>query len=165
MESRSPSRYSYRMLFDLNSGNVKSQKRDVFVGTESKEFSILAAVRIHNYSILLQNIAEMFFVQKVDEINCLPANASQLQNSSCSVIQFTRSDYDILNETSIFIYASNKTYRDVTFANGLALVCIDIRGSVQQSQRTDPIEGWLSFVCGIVSLACLLLTLVVYMIP
>ena len=70
-----------------------------------------------------------------------------------------------MNEKSIFIHASNKTYHDVTFVNGLAYVCINIQESVQPLQRTDPIEGWLSFVCGIISIACLLFTIVVYMIP
>ena len=167
-ESRSPSRYSYRMLFDLDTGNVKSQKRDGFVGMESKEFSIGGGCRdTQIFDPFAKSCRDVLCTDgfTFDGVGCLAANASLLQNGSCSVIQFTRSEYDILNETSIFIHASNKTYHNVIFANGLALVCINIRESVQPLQRTDPIEGWLSFVCGIISIVCLLLTIVVYMIP
>ena len=165
---KSPSPYSYRMLFDLESGNVKSQKRGGFGGRQSKEFSIGGSCRDTQIFDPFANSCRDILCTDgftMDGVSCLHANTSLLQNDSCSVIQFTRDEYNILNETSIFIYASNKTYTDVTFLDGLAYVCFNIRGSVLSSRRNDPIEGWLSFVCGIVSTVCLLVTILVYMIP
>ena len=88
-ESRSPSRYSYRMLFDLDTGNVKSQKRDGFVGMESKEFSIGGGCRdTQIFDPFAKSCRDVLCTEgfTFDRVGCLAANASLLQSGSCSVI-------------------------------------------------------------------------------
>ena len=66
---------------------------------------------------------------------------------------------------SSFVYYSNKTYYDVVFDNNVAHVCFKVQRSEEFSYKNDPIERLLSFICGIVSVVCLCITTIVYMLP
>ena len=160
--------YSYRMLFDLESGRVKSEKQFLLRPTEYKDFSI-------GYNCLDTQVFDPFADVCRDitcatgtltnGLQCKLMNTSIFGNISCTVIEFDEGDYDIVNSTSIFVYNSNKTYHNVVFESNVALVCITVYTSAEFLYRNDPIEGWLSFVCGLVSVACLCITTIVYMLP
>ena len=168
MSSGSKALYSYRMLFDLKSGIIRSEKIEGRFGWETDEFSI--GVNCGNSQMFdpFANVCRDIMCMpgyKLGGENCLHANESMLQNDACTAIQFTREEYRILNETSILILSSNKTYHTVTFVGDIAHVCILKQESFQSLLRNDPIEGWLSLVSGIISIVCLFMTILVYLIP
>ena len=102
---------------------------------------------------------------QVKGVKCLAGNTSMLRNGSCTEIQFSGDEYEIVTDTSIFVFASKKTYHDVIFDGDVAHVCLTVRTSTIFLHKNDLIERWLSFLCGVVSVVCLLTSAMVYMLP
>ena len=160
--------YSYRMLFDLESGLVRSEKRQPYFHTENNEFSIgsecLDTQILDPFTDICRDIT-CTSEAMLTNFKCKHVTPKILQNRTCTSIEFDEGEYERLNDTSIFVYNSNKTYYDVLFDGNVALVCIRVHKMTEFMYSNDPIEGWLSFVCGIVSIACLCITTIVYMLP
>ena len=162
--------YSYRMLFDLESGRVQSEKRFDRLPRENNAFFISSRSECSDTQIFDP------FASVCRDVTCTPSagliglkcsdvirNISK--NGSCATIGFNEGEYVILNETSIFIFNSSKTYHDVVFDGNVALVCITAHTLTNLLYRNDPIEGWLSIVCGLVSVVFLCITTLVYTLP
>ena len=165
---RSVSKYSYRMLFDLENRRLKTEKRFGLLFGEHEEFLIGSDCSKNQMIDPFANICRDVFCSSgyySSGFKCLAGNKSMFQNGYCTEIQFNEYEYHIINNTSIIVFASNKTYDDVNFVDGIAHVCIPVRILTPFLHRFDSIEGWLSFICGIVSVVCLLITSIVYMLP
>ena len=160
-------RYSYRMLFDLESGRVKSEKQfgrfpikeEFSIGSECSDTQV--------FDPFANSCRDMACTSgtQLNGLKCTSTNTSILKTDSCAAITFDENEYERLNNTSMFVYSSNKTYYDVVFDGNVAHVCITIHVSPTFWNKYDPIEGWLSFVCGLVSVICLCVTAMVYMLP
>ena len=160
--------YSYRMLFDLESGRVQSEKKIGHFQQESNEFSI--GSKCLNTQILDPFTDTCRDITCTSEsyqrkFRCINATTKTFRNDTCTLIEFDEGEYERLNGTSIFVYNSNQTYYDVLFDGSVAHVCVKVHAFDRFLYTNDPIESWLSFVCGIVSIACLCITIIVYMLP
>ena len=167
-EGKTVHAYSYRILFDLESGRARSEKILGHFHKENYEFSIgskcLNTQILDPFTDTCRDIACTSEAYQ-RKFRCENATTKTFRNGTCTSIEFDDGEYERLNDTSIFVYNSNKTYYDVLFDGSIAHVCIKVRTSDQFVYRNDPIEGWLSFVSGIVSIACLCFTTIVYMLP
>ena len=160
--------YSYRMLFDLENKILRTEKRAGIFSREHEDFPLDNDCLDTQVFDPFANVCRDILCTsgfKYNGVKCLAGNASMWRNSYCTEIQFSGDEYEIVTDTSIFVFASKKTYPEVIFVDDVAHVCISVRTSAIFLHKNDPIESWLSFLCGIVSVVCLLMSAMVYMLP
>ena len=101
------------MLFDLESGLVQSEKR--FAGFPRKNNAFLIGSECSDtqifdpFATVCRDVMCTPSTHIID-LKCNAVSRNISKTGSCTSVRFEEREYEILNETSIYVYNSSKTY-------------------------------------------------------